>query len=260
MSEDVLLVEREGPVTVLTLNRPRAKNALDRALVQALGRGLAAAAEDPGARAVVLTGAGSAFCSGADLKAAMAEGTLDQLDGTIDAYHAMIRAIVGAPKPVIAAVDGGAVGFGCDLALACDMRVLSTGAYLQEIFVRIGLMPDGGGTFWLPRLVGLGRALELMLLGERVGARDARDLGLANRVVPPESLREETMALAHRLAKGPPLALAEIKRAARAGLGGTIDGTLAMEKAGQIRCLTSADAIEGVMAWMQRREPSFQGK
>ena len=118
MSEDVLLVEREGPVTVLTLNRPRARNALDRALVQALGRGLAAAAEDPGARAVVLTGAGSAFCSGADLKAAMAEGTLDQLDGTIDAYHAMIRAIIGAPKPVIAAVDGGAVGFGCDLALA----------------------------------------------------------------------------------------------------------------------------------------------
>lgn len=133
MSEDVLLVEREGPVTVLTLNRPRARNALDRALVQALGRGLAAAAEDPGARAVVLTGAGSAFCSGADLKAAMAEGTLDQLDGTIDAYHAMIRAIIGAPKPVIAAVDGGAVGFGCDLALACDLRVLSTEAYLQEI-------------------------------------------------------------------------------------------------------------------------------
>jgi enoyl-CoA hydratase/carnithine racemase len=218
---------------------------------------------------VVLTGAGNAFCSGADLKAALTDGALadggggsplDQLDGTIDGYHAMIRAIVGAPKPVIAAVEGGAVGFGCDLALACDLRVLSTEAYLQEIFVRIGLMPDGGGTFWLPRLVGLGRAMELMLLGERVSATDARDLGLANRVVPPDSLREETMALAHRLAKGPPLALAEIKRAARAGLGGTIEGTLAMEKAGQIRCLTSADAMEGVMAWMQKREPSFQGK
>jgi enoyl-CoA hydratase/carnithine racemase len=172
----------------------------------------------------------------------------------------MIRAIVGAPKPVIAAVDGGAVGFGCDLALACDLRVLSAGAYLQEIFVKIGLMPDGGGTFWLPRLVGIGRALELMLLGERVPAEEARALGLANRVVPAAQLGDEARQLAHRLAKGPPLAFAEIKRAVRAGLGGTIDAALEMEKKGQIRCLTSNDCMEGVMAWMQKREPTFQGR
>src|SRR5689334_11126343 len=112
MSEDVLLVERDGPVTVLTLNRPRSRNALDPALVRALGAGLLAAAEDPEARAVVLTGAGGAFCAGADLKAAIASGDnpFEKLDGTIDVYHAIIRAIVGAPKPVVAAVDGGAVG------------------------------------------------------------------------------------------------------------------------------------------------------
>jgi enoyl-CoA hydratase/carnithine racemase len=267
MPDDVLLIERDGPVTVLTLNRPRARNALDRALVDALGPALAAAAEDPGARAVVLTGSGGSFCAGADLKAALtthtglgSEGPAAQLAATIDAYHAMIRSIIGAPKAVIAAVDGGAVGFGCDLALACDLRVLSTEAYLQEIFVKVGLMPDGGGTFWLPRLVGIGRALELMLLGERVGAEEARALGLANRVTPPERLRDEALALAHRIAKGPPLAHAELKKAVRAGLGGTIDASLAMEKQGQLRCLTSNDCMEGVMAWMQKREPSFQGK
>jgi 2-(1,2-epoxy-1,2-dihydrophenyl)acetyl-CoA isomerase len=262
MSDDVLLIERDGPVTILTLNRPRARNALDKALVHALGQGLAAVAEDPAVRAVVLTGAGGAFCAGADLKAAMAAGAslADELEPTIDAYHAMIRAILTAPKPVIAAVDGGAVGFGCDLALACDLRVLSTEGYLQEIFVKIGLMPDGGGTFWLPRLVGLGRALELMLLGERVSAEDARALGLANRVVPPALLRDEAVKLAHRLAKGPPLALAEIKKAVRAGLGGTIEASLEMEKKGQLRCMSSNDCLEGVMAWAQKREPSFEGK
>jgi enoyl-CoA hydratase/carnithine racemase len=264
-NQEVLLVDRDGPVAVLTLNRPRARNALDAALVSALGVALRAAAEDAEVRAVVVTGAGGAFCAGADLKAAMGSGgpgqmSRDQLDAVLDGYHATIRAIAGAPKPVIAAVDGGAVGFGCDLALACDLRVLSTEAYLQESFVKIGLMPDGGGTYWLPRLVGTGRALEMMLLGEPIPAEEARALGLANRVVPPASLRAEALALAHRLAAGPPLALAEIKRAARAGLGGTIEGTLEMEKRGQLRLLTSADCIEGVTAWVQKRPPVFQGR
>jgi enoyl-CoA hydratase/carnithine racemase len=260
MSEDVLLTQKDGAVTILTMNRPRARNALDRALLVALRDGLTAAGEDPSVRAVVLTGAGGAFCAGADLKAAMTENAFDNLPETIDIYHAIIRAIVGAPKPVVAAVDGGAVGFGCDLALACDLRVLSTEAYLQEKFVKIGLMPDGGGTFWLPRLVGLGRALEIMLLGEPVPAEDAKAIGLANRVVPVSMLHDETSALAKKLAKGPPLAYAEIKKAVRAGLGGTIDGTLGMEKTGQLRCLTSNDCMEGVAAWMQKREPDFQGK
>ena len=172
----------------------------------------------------------------------------------------MIRAIVGAPQPVIAAVDGAAVGFGCDLALACDLRVLSKEAYLQEKFVKIGLMPDGGGTFWLPRLIGLARAMELILTGRAVHAGEALALGLCNRVVDAPLARPEAMLLAHELAKGPPLAFAEIKRAVRVGLGGNIDAALDAEKAGQTRCLKSNDCIEGVMAWMQKREPSFQGK
>lgn len=261
MSEDVLLQERDGAVAVITLNRPKTRNALDASLLAALGEALPAAAADPAVRAIVLTGAGGAFCAGADLKAAMSQGLdFDKLGTTIDGYHKLIHAIVDAPKPVVAAVDGAAVGFGCDLALACDMRVLSAEAYLQEKFVKIGLMPDGGGTFWLPRLVGLARAMEILLLGEPVHAEQALSMGIANRVVPVASLREETMALAHKLAKGPPIAYAHLKRAVRASLGGTIDSALPLEKAGQIKCLTSSDCFEGVAAWMQKREPDFQGK
>ena len=262
MSDDVLLLERDGKVAVLTMNRPRSRNALDGALLSALAKQILALAEDASVRALVITGAGDAFCSGADLKAAMADGggVFDKLDATLDSYHAIIRAIVGAPKPVLALVDGGAVGFGCDIALACDLRVLSERAYLQEKFTKIGLMPDGGGTFWLPRLVGLGRAMEIILLGEPIDARAALTLGLTNRVFPAATLREEGMALAHKLAAGPPLAYAEIKRAVRAGLGGTIDTALEMEKKGQIKCLTSKDCFEGVAAWMQKRAPEFQGK
>ena len=260
MSDDVLLLERDGKVAVLTLNRPKAKNALDAALLKALGAQIQALAADASVRAIVITGAGGAFCSGADLKTAMADGGLDNLDATLDSYHAIIRAIVGAPKPVLALVEGGAVGFGCDIALACDLRVLAEGAYLQEKFVKIGLMPDGGGTFWLPRLVGLGRAMEIILLGEPVDAARAESLGLANRVVPAASIREEGMALARKLANGPPLAYAEIKRAVRAGLGGTIDTALDLEKKGQLKCLSSNDCFEGIAAWVQKREPDFQGK
>jgi enoyl-CoA hydratase/carnithine racemase len=211
-------------------------------------------------RAVVLTGSGGSFCSGADLRAGMTEiGEID-MSQRIDEFHAMIRAIAGAPKPFVAAVDGAAVGFGADLALACDLRVLSSDGYLQEKFVKIGLMPDGGGTFWMPRLVGLGRALEFLLLGTKIDAGMAHELGLANRVVAPGELAAAARALAEELAKGPPLVYAEIKRAVMASARGTIDDALSREKTGQLGLLSSQDFMEGVMAWAQRREPSFSGK
>jgi len=255
------LVEHEGPVAVVTLNRPRAKNALDNDLLGALLETLPRLGEDASVRSVVLTGAGGAFCAGADLKNAM--GSLQAaggFDGIMARYHGIIRAIVNAPKPFVAMVEGPAVGFGCDLALACDLRMLGEDAYLEERFVKIGLMPDGGGSFWLPRLVGLGRAMEIMLTGDRIPADRALALGLANHVLPAAALRAETMKLAGRLAKGPPLAYAEIKRAVRQSLGSTIDEALDREKAGQVKLLQSADCMEGVLSWMEKREPSFQGK
>jgi enoyl-CoA hydratase/carnithine racemase len=174
--------------------------------------------------------------------------------------HSIIKVMVGAPQPFVAAVDGAAVGFGCDLALACDLRVLSTRAYLQEIFVKIGLMPDGGGTFWVPRLVGLGRAMEYLMLGTRIPATLAYEVGLANRVVDVNDLSTATASLASDLAKGPPLALERIKRAVRDGASGGVVDALAREKTNQLDLLASQDLLEGVMAWAQRRDPVFKGE
>jgi 2-(1,2-epoxy-1,2-dihydrophenyl)acetyl-CoA isomerase len=257
--ESVLLAEREGPVATLIMNRPQTKNALDPELLRALGAGLAEVAADPSVRAVVLTGAGDAFCSGADLKGAL--GDLDagaDLGPRIAEFHALIRAIVHAPKPFIAAVRGPAVGFGADLALACDLRVLAPDALLQEKFVAIGLMPDGGGSFWLPRLVGLGRALEYLLLGTRIDAPLALNLGLANRVA--DDARAEAEVLAATLAAGPPLALAAIKSAVRQAADGGIEAALEREKLGQTALLSSRDFREGVAAWGAKRSPKFSGE
>lgn len=255
----MLLVEREGPVATLIMNRPKTKNALDPELLDALGAGLSEVAADESVRAVVLTGAGDAFCSGADLKGAL--GDLEagaDLGPRIAKFHALIRVIVAAPKPFIAAVRGPAVGFGADLALACDLRVLAEDAYIQEKFVAIGLMPDGGGSFWLPRLVGLGRALEFLLLGTRIDAPLALSLGLANRVADDE--RAEAHTLATMLAAGPPLALAAIKAAVRDSANSAIDAALEREKRGQTALLASQDFREGVAAWSTKRAPHFQGK
>ncbi|HWB80810.1 MAG TPA: enoyl-CoA hydratase-related protein, partial [Nannocystaceae bacterium] len=144
--------------------------------------------------------------------------------------------------------------------LCCELRVMSTRGYVQEKFVNIGLMPDGGGTFWLPRLVGIGRAFELLMLGRKVEPAEALSLGIANRVVEAEALLDHALELATTLAEGPPLALAAIKQAVRAGMGGGIDDALAREKAGQLELLRSQDLLAGVLAWMQGKKPEFNGK
>ncbi|HYQ28390.1 MAG TPA: enoyl-CoA hydratase-related protein, partial [Polyangiaceae bacterium] len=153
---------------------------------------------------------------------------------------------------------GPAVGFGADLALSCDLRILSKDAYIQEKFVAIGLMPDGGGSFWLPRLVGIGRALEYLMLGTRIDAALALDLGLANRVA--EDERAQALALAKTLAAGPPLAMAAIKSAVRESAVGGIEAALEREKDGQTALLGSVDFREGVAAWAAKRTPQFTGK
>jgi enoyl-CoA hydratase/carnithine racemase len=235
-------------------------NALDIELVGALGDALARARDEEAVRAVLVTGEGGSFCSGADLKEALA--TLGQgasLGERVRPFQEIVKIIASTPKPVVAAVDGAAVGFGADLALACDLRLLSDRAYIQEKFVGIGLMPDGGATFHLPRLVGVGRALELLFLGEKLEAPRALELGLANRVVPADALYRETLALCERLAAGPPLALARIKIATRAALSSTLDEALAREAQGQTELLRSADLAEGVSAWAARRPANFRG-
>lgn len=260
MSHEVL-VECTGRTAIITLNRPEARNSLTRGVLERLTAALDEAAADDGVRCVVLTGAGGHFCAGADLRRTFAEDPdlMDHLDAYMDVFHAVIRAIVRCPKPTIAMMDGAAVGFGADMALACDLRVASTGAYLQEKFVNIGLMPDGGGTFWLPRLVGTARAMKAMLLADKLEAAELDALGLLAALAPPETLRDATMEIARRLEKGPPLAFAALKQAVYASLG-DVEAALRREREGQLRLLRSQDVIEGVMAWAQKREPDFRGQ
>lgn len=258
---DEVLVETKGRTTIVTLNRPETRNALLKSVIGRMTAAIDAAAQDEAIRCVVLTGAGGHFCSGADLRGTMAADPdfLDHLEAYMDVFHGLIRAIVRCPKPTIAALAGAAVGFGADMALACDLRVAATTAYVQEKFVNIGLMPDGGGTFWLPRLLGAARAMRAILLSDKLEAKELDALGVLAACVPPEELMTATMAIASRLEKGPPLAYAAVKTALYAGLG-DIEGSLRLEREGQLRLLRSQDCIEGVMAWAQKREPDFKGR
>jgi 2-(1,2-epoxy-1,2-dihydrophenyl)acetyl-CoA isomerase len=250
----------------VTLNRPEVRNALTRSMLQDARRAVQAMAADPAVRVVVLTGAGegqkAAFCAGADLRASVMEdpALMDKLDQYLDDFHGLVKSIWKAQKPVLARMDGGAVGFGCDLALCCDLRVLSRRAYFQESFSKIGLMPDGGGSATLVRMVGLGVAKEMIFLATKIEAERAERLGLATRVVDEGELDEATLQMATQLANGPPVAFAESKKAMHASLGVSIDDILAREREGQLRCLRTSDAMEGVVAWAQKRSPQFQGK
>ncbi|HSQ64321.1 MAG TPA: enoyl-CoA hydratase-related protein [Polyangiaceae bacterium] len=258
MSE--VTTERVARTLIVTLARPEARNALTLDVVRALRSALDEAARDASVRCVILTGGGGHFCAGADLRKNMEDpAVMQKADEYIDEFHGLIRAIVRCPKPTVAMVDGAAVGFGADMALACDLRVVSTRSYVQEKFVGIGLMPDGGGTFWLPRLLGTARAMQLCLLADKLEGPKLAELGVAALAVPAENLRERTLELAARLEKGPPLAYAAIKEALYANLG-DLDEALHRERTGQLRLLRTGDVMEGVLAFMQKREPDFKGQ
>ena len=257
---DVIL-EREARVLRITLDRPSARNALTRDVVRGVTAAFEEAATDVSVRVVVLAGGGGHFCAGADLRKTFEEDPelLDHLDAYMGEYHALIRSVVRCPKPTLAVLDGAAVGFGADLALACDLRVASARAYLEERFVKIGLMPDGGGTFWLPRLVGTSRAMQMMLLAERLDAARMEALGLVLSVSPHEELAAAAAAVATRLASGPPLAFAAIKRSVYASWG-DLEEALRREREGQLLLLRSKDAMEGIFSFLQKREPTFSGE
>lgn len=254
-------VEDRGAARWITLDRPDCRNALDPDVLGALRAGVDGAVA-AGARAIVLVGRSGAFCSGADLRYAIAQGPAlrDNLETHLGHFQSLVRALVSSPLPTIAAVDGVAYGFGCDLALACDLRVATSRAYFQEGFVRIGLIPDGGGTWMLPRLVGLSKALELTLLGEKLDAAAALQFGLVSKVVAPDELDAAVTAVADKLANGPPMAIAHIKRLVRGGLSKSFDDAFRDEGAAQAECLRSDDCVEGITAFFQKRPPAFTGR
>ncbi len=258
---DPVLVETLGATRLVTINRPEARNSLTRAVILGVSEAMRTASTDPAVRCVVLTGAGGHFCAGADLRQNIMDDPqlMEHLDGYMDEFHGLVKSIVRCDKPTIAMMDGAAVGFGADLAFACDLRVASNRAYAQEKFVKIGLMPDGGGTFWLPRLVGTAKAMQMILLAEKIEATELAALGVVTRVVEPDALRAATLEVARVIEAGPPLAHAAIKRALYASWG-SVEDALRREREEQLRLLRTSDVMEGVMAWAQKREPKFEGK
>lgn len=256
---ETVLTEDRGGVRVVTLNRPEVLNAFDAKLGEELLDALTKAEADAGVRCIVLTGAGRAFCSGADLRGhTPGETSLGAM--LRSRYNRIILRLRTMEKPVIAAVNGVAAGAGCNLALAADLRVASDRASFIEVFTRVGLIPDSGGTWLLPRFVGVGRALEMMFFAEPIDAAAAERLGLVNRVVSQDDLLPRTLEWAARLAEGPTRAYGLIKRGVDRALALDLRAALEYEAHLQEIAGRSDDHREGVAAFLEKRPPSYAGR
>jgi 2-(1,2-epoxy-1,2-dihydrophenyl)acetyl-CoA isomerase len=262
-NEPLVLESREGGVFTLTMNRPERLNALDPGLATALVESLTRAERDSAVRAIVLTGAGRGFCSGGDLvllRDARARKAPAELEGLLRAGAELVLKITQMAKPVLAAVNGPAAGAGMNLALACDFRVASDASSFSQSFAKVGLVPDFGGTWLLPRLVGPARAAELFITAATLSAAEAERLGIVNRVVPHESLLREAAALAAKLAAAPPLVVRAIKNALHGTHVEEIRRALDKEAALQAECFQSEDCAEGLNAFFEKRAPVFRGR
>ncbi|MBP5930804.1 enoyl-CoA hydratase/isomerase family protein [Streptomyces scabiei] len=261
--DSLILHATDNAVSWITLNRPEAMNALTPDQRDHLIRLLSDASADPAVRAVVVTATGRGFCTGADLRGASAGG--ERVAGDVArtirlGAQRLVAAVLDCEKPVIAAVNGTAAGLGAHLALACDLVLAAEEARFIEVFVRRGLVPDGGGAYLLPRLVGLHRAKELMFFGDALSAADAERLGLVNRVVPAADLEKTAREWAERLAAGPTRALALTKHLVNTSLDADRATAFAAEAAAQEINMTTTDAREGVKSFVERRTPHYEGR
>ena len=262
MSYETVIWEQSGGVGRLTLNRPASLNAWTAQFGRELKQVIEGEAADDSVRAVLITGAGRGFSSGADLKAGFEpaeDGGPDIRHELHDIYHPVIAGVRRLPKPVLAAINGPAVGIGCSLALACDLVMAAQSAFLGLAFVNIGLMPDGGSTAFVPPAVGKARAFQMALLGERVPAPQALEWGLVNWVYPDDQLMTEANAMIDKLAAGPTRSYAGTKEALNRSIYGDLDGQLELEAELQHALGRSKDFVEGVMAFGQKRAPAFTG-
>jgi len=247
-------------VATITLNRPDVYNALNDGITYELQDVWKAVAKDEQVRVVVLTGEGKAFCSGQDLKAASAEEKRSFMESLTRRYNPIIRAMRNLPKPIICKLNGVAAGAGCSMALACDLIVASEEAMLIEVFVNIGLVPDSGSSYFLPRLVGTAKAFELCSMGTRVKAMEALELGLVNKVVPAAQLNAAVKEYTDHFAKAPTKAIGLIKKMLEKSATSTLEEMLDYETYCQEIAGTSGDYKEGVAAFLEKRKPEFRGK
>jgi 2-(1,2-epoxy-1,2-dihydrophenyl)acetyl-CoA isomerase len=258
-----LLESVHGGVVLLVMNRPDRMNALNSELATALCGALERIAEDDSIRAVVLTGAGRAFCAGGDL-AVIGKGreanNSKQLEPILRAGMGSVLKIRTMPQPVIAAVNGAAAGAGMNVALAADIRIAAEEAMFGQNFAKVGLFPDYGGTYFLPELVGPSKAAEMFYTGDMIDAQTAFNLGLLNRVVPSAQLEAEARSLAQKIASGPPLAIRAVKRVLFARQKESLERALEAEVTHQMKCFASEDCLEGVHAFFEKRAPQFRGR
>lgn len=256
-----LAVEQAGAVATVTLNRPAKRNAINARMFAELEAAFDQLSAEPSVRAFILTGAGGHFCSGVDVSAhdempASAAAMRERMAG----IHRLVSKVFTCPKPGVAAVAGFAAGGGANLALACDLVVMADDAHFAELFVRRGLVMDMSGSFTLPRSVGLHRAKELALLGDTIDAARAWEIGIANRVVPAAEVTATAREIAVRLAAGPPVALALMKRALNESFSRTFDQALEQESADQSAAFMTSDVQEAIRAFLEKREPRFTGE
>jgi len=258
-----VMVSRDGRVATVEFNRPEAMNAVDAPMRHGLLTVFDELARSAEVGAVVLTGAGKGFCAGADLKKAAAnpDKSLRRLARSlVHEYQPLFECITRMDKPVIAAVNGGAVGIGMSLALPCDFLVMADNGFLLSPFVSIGLIPDGGAAWFLTRRIGYGRALEVLTDGQKLGAARSLELGIANRVAPPEALLATAQKWAAELAARAPTALALTKRIARLSMSMTLSDALTLEAELQSVCANTEDAREAISAFSEKRAPRFTGR
>jgi 2-(1,2-epoxy-1,2-dihydrophenyl)acetyl-CoA isomerase len=263
VSHSSVNVDISDGAAVIELNRPDRLNAWNRGLGEELLAAVERARDDETVRAVMITGAGRAFSSGADLgeQREGSEGELPDLGRRLrELYHPILYGVREMPKPVLAAVNGPAVGIGCSLALACDLIVASETSYLVLAFINIGLVPDGGSTAFVPARIGAARAKEMALLGERIAARQALDWGLVNRVIPDEEFDDASRKLLDSLANGPTAAYGNAKRLLNRTLYPDLTGQLEAEAEAQAEQGRTSDFIEGVLAFTEKRPPNFTGR
>jgi 2-(1,2-epoxy-1,2-dihydrophenyl)acetyl-CoA isomerase len=263
MDYTTLTLDVSNAVAIITLNRPNVLNAMDKAMMADLNGVFDEVGANPAMRAVLITGAGRGFCSGADLKSFFSEPEVAEpalFKSYLRRMNELILRMMRLEKPVIAAVNGPATGAGCNIALASDIIYMSPEAYLSQIFVNRGLVPDFGGLFLLPRYVGLAKAKELIFTGDKIFGDQALELGIANRVVPAYQLVPEAMKFAEKMAAGPTVAIGLAKLGLHRGLESGMDALLEYEALAQALVRTTGDTFEAITAFIEKRDPNFQGK
>ena len=265
MDFETVILKKEGHIATITMNRPEMMNALNTQMLQEMVAAIDEIACNDDVRVVVLTGAGRVFCSGADIseggKASGLSGTPVEMHHNVrNSYQKVALRLQRLDKPTIAMVNGAAVGAGCDFAFACDMRVGSEKARFRNGFVRVGLIPGGGGTWLYTRLMGLGRGLEFLFTGDFLEAEEAEHIGVLNKIVPADDLERETMELAQKIANNPPLAVQMSKMMAYKALDSDLEAALEQAAACQALALSSEDHREGVNAFIEKREAQFKGR